>query len=216
MTPLYISGIDGRMGGEVQRLAPAYGFTPRAFSAEAKAGVIVDFSHPDRLPALLQAELPLVIGTTGYTPAQQAQIAEAARSRPIFQSANFSLGVHALRQAALLIQQLLPAWDVRLLERHHARKQDAPSGTALALADALALPRGDILSLRAGTLRGVHELGFYGAEESLTLVHAAESRVVFAHGALEAARWLMGRGCGMYGIEDMLVWKGDDRGLRGH
>ena len=209
MTTLYISGLAGRMGGEVARLAPAYGFTPRAFQPGGRAGVVVDFSHPDCLAALLEGELPLVIGTTGYTAAQQAQIVQASRGRPILQAANFSLGVAAMRRLAVAARQLLPGWDIRLVERHHADKQDAPSGTALALAKAVEISRSEILSVRAGTVRGVHEVGFYGREEALMLTHVAESRAVFAHGALRAARWIVGRPCGLYGVEDMLDedWK---------
>ena len=101
----------------------------------------------------------------------------------------------------------LPGWDGALIERHHAGKVDAPSGTAIALAQAMAMPREGILSVRGGTVRGLHEAGFYGPEEHLTIVHCAESRAVFAHGALRAARWSIGRPAGLYGMEDMLECK---------
>ena len=204
MKTLLICGITGRMGGETARLAPAYGFAPRAFAPEIREGVIVDFSHPDALPVLLESGLPLVIGTTGHSAAQQAAIRESARKRPVFVASNFSPGVHALRQAARLVKELLPGWEITLVERHHAQKQDAPGGTARELARDAGLPADRVFSLRAGTVSGLHELTFYGPEEALTLLHLAESRAVFAHGALRAARWLDRRPPGLYGMDDLL------------
>ena len=204
MNRLLISGIDGRMGREVARLCPDYGFAPRPFVPEAQGAVIVDFSHPDCLDGLLESPLPLVIGTTGYTAEQAARIREAARARPVFQAANFSPGVYALGAAVRAARRMLPDWDVSLIERHHIRKQDSPSGTALDLARRIGLKKEQILSVRGGTVRGVHELTFYGPEETLLLIHAAESRAVFAHGALRAARWLIGQSPGMYGMKELL------------
>lgn len=205
MKHLLISGMDGRMGREVARLCPEYGFAPRLFTPEAPGAVIIDFSHPDCLDGLLQSPLPLVIGTTGYTAEQAERIREAARTRPIFQAANFSPGIYALSVAAKTARRILPDWDASMIERHHARKQDRPSGTALDLARGIGLESEHILSVRGGTMRGVHELAFYGPEETLILTHVAESRAVFAHGALRAARWLTGRPPGLYGIENLLA-----------
>ncbi len=205
MKSLLISGMDGRMGREVAHLCPEYGFAPRPFTPETPGAVIIDFSHPDCLDDLLESPLPLVIGTTGFTAEQAERIRKAARTRPIFQAANFSPGIYALSVAAKDVRRMLPDWDASLIERHHARKQDRPSGTALDLARGIELENERILSVRGGTVRGVHELTFYGAEETLILTHVAESRAVFAHGALRAARWLTGRPPGLYGIENLLA-----------
>ena len=184
-------------------LAAQYGFT-----LGEKAEAAIDFSHPDALDAVLDAVLargiPLVSGTTGYSLAQQQQIHAAAQRVPILRSANFSLGAAVMARLLAQAASSLPGWDGALIERHHAGKVDAPSGTAIALAQAMALPREGILSVRGGTVRGLHEAGFYGPEEHLTIVHCAESRAVFAHGALRAARWSIGRPAGLYGMEDML------------
>lgn len=197
-------GADGRMGAQIAALAAQYGFCVEHKSA----AVAVDFSHPDALDTVLSAVLdrsmPLVCGTTGYSPAQQAQLAQAACRVPVFQSANFSLGAAVLARLAAIAAKETSQWDISLTEIHHAAKQDAPSGTALKLAQLLALPPERVLSVRGGTVTGEHTVAFYGPQEHLTITHCAESRAVFAHGALRAARWLMGRPAGLYGMGDML------------
>ena len=203
MKRLLISGWDGRMGGRVRALAPAYGFDPLDFDGNDAGDIVIDFSHPSRLQALLERSLPLVIGTTGVTPAQQAQIAAAAQAFPIFHSANFSPGIFALSRALRQLKTLLPEWEAALTEQHHAAKRDVPSGTALELAKVLGLPEDQILSGRAGTVRGVHTVVLYGPEETLTLTHSAESRTLFAHGALRAAQWLLTQKNGLYGMENL-------------
>ena len=170
MTGLLLFGAEGRMGREVAALAAQYGFT-----LGEKAEAAIDFSHPDALDAVLDAVLargiPLVSGTTGYSLAQQQQIHAAAQRVPILRSANFSLGAAVMARLLAQAASSLPGWDGALIERHHAGKVDAPSGTAIALAQAMALPREGILSVRGGTVRGLHEAGFYGPEEHLTIVH---------------------------------------------
>lgn len=205
MRRLLISGLDGRMGSLAASLAQEYGFEPRAFAPDATGDVILDFSHPDCLEALLRSHLPLVIGTTGFSDAQQQAIRQAAERRPILQSANFSRGVCVLQQLIRQARHALPDWQASLVERHHAAKQDQPSGTALALAGSIGLPPREIHAIRAGTIRGAHELTFYGLGETLTLLHCAESREIFARGALQAAQWLLEQGAGLYGMED---WAG--------
>lgn len=252
MLDLIISGSNGRMGHVLEELcsaAPdlrvAAGFdilgpserefpvfsTPGEYTGHAD--VVVDFSHPAALTALLgfcvQRGLPAVLATTGYAPEQLSEIQAAARSVPIFRSANFSLGVNVLaelvRQAAALLGE---DFDVEIVERHHSKKVDAPSGTALLLADALASalpyepayvydrhtvrrPRDrreiGISSVRGGTIAGDHEVLFAGRDEVIELRHSAQSREVFATGALKAARFLAG--CqvpGLYGMTDLMGW----------
>lgn len=205
MQTLLICGIDGRMGSEVSRLAGAYGFSPQPFIQNAPGDIVIDFSRPNALPALLAAGLPLVLGTTGYTPAQLDEIRACSQRIPILMSANFSPGAFLLRRLAAQARAFLPDWDCVVLERHHRGKQDRPSGTACALAEAVSVPLQNVLCVRAGTLRGMHEIGLYGTEESLTLTHTAESRAVFAHGALKAAHFLCGRQPGLYGMDDLFV-----------
>ncbi len=209
MKQLLICGIDGRMGREVAALAGGYGFAPLPFAESAAGDAIIDFSHPDCLPALLAASekhrVPLVLGTTGYTPAQLSRIQAAAQSTPLFLSANFSPGAYLLERLAAQARAFVPAWDCTVLERHHRDKKDRPGGTARRLAGAVSLPSEEILCVRAGTLRGIHEITLYGPEETLTLTHAAESRAVFAHGALKAAQFLLSRQAGLYGMADLFA-----------
>ncbi|MBQ9197287.1 MAG: 4-hydroxy-tetrahydrodipicolinate reductase [Clostridia bacterium] len=202
MKTLLISGYDGRMGQETVRLAASYGFDAQPFNPDAPGDVIIDFSHPDLLPSLLKGGLPLVIGTTGFSPIQRQAIQNAAAARPIFLAANFSPGIWVLQRLAAMAGELLPGWDAALIERHHAKKQDSPSGTALQLAEQANIHQ--VCSIRGGTVRGIHELSFLGPEESLALIHTAESRAVFAHGALRVACWLLDRPNGLYGMDDLM------------
>jgi len=190
--------------------------SPAACHVEADAAI--DFSHPAALTGLLDfcmaRKLPVVLATTGYSEEQTAQIGEAAKSIPVFRSANMSLGINVLadlvRRAAALLGE---GFDVEIEERHHRRKLDAPSGTALMLADAAASalpyepdyvydrhsvrkPRDKreigISSLRGGTIVGDHTVVFAGRDEVIELTHRAASREVFAAGAVRAAKFLAG------------------------
>lgn len=193
-----------------------------------QAEVLIDFSAPQALASGLDrartASVPIVIGTTGLDALAETRIAEAATKIPVLQSANMSLGVtllaHLVQEAAA---RLGPEWDAEILEMHHARKVDAPSGTALLLGEAVARGRGGspgaasadrggarepgsvgYASLRGGTVAGDHDVIFAGPSERLILSHRAESRAVFARGALAAARWLVDRPPGRYTMADML------------
>ena len=192
------------------------------FSTPAACGVpadaVIDFSNPAALDGLLELcmtrRLPIVLATTGYSEEQLAQISEAARLIPVFRSANMSLGINVLldlvKRAAALLGD---SFDVEITERHHSRKLDAPSGTALMLADAAAQgmpyeaqyvydrysvrkPRDrreiGISSLRGGTIVGDHCVVFAGRDEVIEFTHHAASREVFAVGAVKAARFLAG------------------------
>ncbi|MBR1606454.1 MAG: 4-hydroxy-tetrahydrodipicolinate reductase [Clostridia bacterium] len=202
MKTLLISGFSGRMGRECARLAPACGFASQAYRAGLPGDVLLDFSHPDCLPEVLACPLPLIIGTTGYSEEQLQEIRTASEKRPVFLAANFSPGIYALGILAEKVKELLPDWEISLTEIHHAGKKDTPSGTALRLADRLQIDQ--VQSIRGGTVRGVHEIGLYGPEEHLQITHTAESRAVFAHGALKAARWVMDKVPGLYGMKDII------------
>jgi 4-hydroxy-tetrahydrodipicolinate reductase len=197
-----------------------------------RSDVLVDFSAPQALDANLHAAIgagiPLVIGTTGLEARHHQAIDNAARAVPVIQTGNTSLGVtllaHLVREAA---ERLGPDWDIEILEMHHRRKVDAPSGTALLLGEAAAEGRGITLaensergrdgqtgaraegaigfaSLRGGTVAGEHSVILAGEEERITLSHSAENRSIFARGAIRAAGWLVGREPGRYRMDDVL------------
>ncbi len=191
--------------------------------------VLIDFTSPAALEATLDAacenDTAIVIGTTGLEPAHQALIDRAARTLPVLQSANTSLGVAVL---ARLVAQAARAldWDIEIAELHHRAKVDAPSGTALALGAVAAAARGQRLadvampgragqgaraageigfaSLRGGSAAGDHLVLLAGDGERLELGHRAENRMIFARGALKAALWLAGKPAGRYDMDDVL------------
>lgn len=235
MLNLILSGCNGRMGhvleslcsadpnisisagfdvlGPLQRDFPVYS-TPAEFTGAAD--VLVDFSHPAALTSLLdfcvRRQVPAVLATTGYSEEQLAEIETASAMIPIFRSANFSLGINILLDLVKKVAAVLgDSFDVEIVERHHGKKVDSPSGTALMLAEAAASvlpyepeyvydrhtirkPRDrreiGISSVRGGTIAGDHEVIFAGHDEVLELRHAAQSREVFAAGALKAAKFL--------------------------
>lgn len=213
-----IAGGAGR-GGDVAALA-------------ARSDVLVDFSSPDALADMLAAtEVPVVIGTTGLDASHHRAIDEAASRIAVLQSANMSLGVnllaHLVREATA---RLGPDWDVEIVEMHHRHKVDAPSGTALLLGAAAAEGRGVDLetasvrgrdgitgarrpgaigfaSLRGGSVAGDHQLILATEGERIELGHRAESRIIFARGAVKAALWLKDRPAGRYDMADVLGLK---------
>lgn len=236
MTSIGILGAAGRMGQAIAALAGEAGMTiaGRVDRGEgdlahtaASADVLIDFSVPAALSAGLDAAMaagkPIVIGTTGLGPAHHAMIDDAARSVPVLQAANTSLGVNLL--AALVEQaaaRLGPDWDIEIVELHHRHKVDAPSGTALLLGEAAARGRGHVLdpvtdrrgaraagaigfaSLRGGSVAGDHMVVLAAEGERIELGHRAEGREIFARGALRAAQWLVGRAPGRYTMADVL------------
>jgi 4-hydroxy-tetrahydrodipicolinate reductase len=238
-----IAGAHGQMGRALINAAASdarfsiTGTTTRggesASAAGANAGVWIDFTTPDATMAALEslrsAKLrAAIIGTTGLLPAQVERLAEHAKRIAIVCSGNFSLGVNLL---AVLVEQaaakLGPQWDIEILEAHHRRKVDAPSGTALMLGDAAARGRGAALadvrlapndgaigvrreggigfaSLRAGGIVGEHDVVFAAEREVLTLSHSALDRGLFADGALAAALWAAAKPPGLYSMRDVL------------
>jgi len=194
------------------------------------ADAVIDFSNPSALEAELNYvtahNLPLVLCTTGLSAEQIAAVKKAAESVPIFFSSNMSLGVAVLaaltKKAAAVLGD---TFDIEIVEMHHNQKLDAPSGTALMLADAAKAGLSyepeytydrhtrrqkrdkkeiGIASLRGGTVVGEHSVYFAGEQEVITLSHSAGSRSVFASGALTAAAFIVGKAAGMYSMEDIL------------
>lgn len=197
----------------------------------AKADVLIDFTTPKSSVALAalaaEARIAQVIGTTGLSEAEEAKIREASRHTAIVKSGNMSLGVNALAALVKLAAKALPDFDIEIVEMHHRMKADAPSGTALLLGRAAAegreislekasirgrdgatgaRPGGAIgfASLRGGTVVGEHEVILAGSQERLVLSHVAEDRMIFARGALAAARWAQGKKPGLYAMADVL------------
>ncbi|HWK89708.1 MAG TPA: 4-hydroxy-tetrahydrodipicolinate reductase, partial [Longimicrobium sp.] len=198
------------------------------------AGVVIDFSAPELLRRLLEMHgeamqgVGLVVGTTGLMPEEEAMLRQQAERSPVLRSANFSVGVNLLlalaeRAAAVLGDD----YDVEIVEAHHRRKVDAPSGTALALGESVAKgrgvgladvrvdgrsgrpgerPRGQVgfHSVRGGDIVGEHAVMFIGERERIELGHVAQDRALFAEGALRAARWVAGRPAGAYTMTDVL------------
>tara|TARA_B100001179_G_scaffold225614_1_gene205688 strand:+ start:228 stop:920 length:693 start_codon:yes stop_codon:yes gene_type:complete len=197
-----------------------------------RSDVLIDFSAPaaleGNLHAAVGAGIPILIGTTGLEAQNHTAIENAARAVPVLQTGNTSLGVTML---AKLVREaagaLGPQWDIEIVEMHHRRKVDAPSGTALLLGEAAAEGRGIELSkqsergrdghtgergdgaigfasLRGGTVAGEHSVILAGENERIVLSHVAEDRALFARGALTGATWLMGRDPGRYSMEHVL------------
>jgi 4-hydroxy-tetrahydrodipicolinate reductase len=235
-----IAGITGRMGQLLAAQVPHAGTLaggtsrtqPNLESLARNADVVIDFTHADTIAAhaaiLAETGTPWVLGTTGATASDTAAIEAAAWHIPVIAAPNFSTGVNLILILAERLAAALPAdtHDAEIIEMHHAGKRDAPSGTALALAGAIAQGRGvdlaDILvparhgdaprrpgelaiaSLRGGQIPGSHTALFTSADEQITLTHHAFDRRIFAQGAIRAALWLHGKPPGLYGMVDVL------------
>lgn len=235
MLKIIISGCNGHMGRVVESLCSAdpqievvagfdvLGSSERNFPIctspaqfTGKADAVIDFSSPAALDGLLDfaraTKTPLVLATTGYSPEQIAKIGAAALEVPIFRSANMSLGINVLIELVKKAASVLgDSYDIEIVERHHRRKVDAPSGTALMIADAAAEACGHeteyvferhsvrqprdkkeigISAVRGGTIVGEHEIIFAGHDEVMEIKHTALSREIFAQGAVEAAKFM--------------------------
>ncbi len=221
---------DPRLG---QTAVP--GNTSLLLAADTDAGfdVLVDFSLPagtmQWLPRCVESKAAMVSGTTGLSKAEQAALRAAGRKIPVLWASNFSVGINLLMsQAAKIARELGLDFDIEIVETHHNRKVDAPSGTALALARAIAEATGrdldseavygrqgqagprpkhqiGIHAVRLGDELGSHEIHFGGPGETLVLRHAVHSRQTFACGALLAAKWIAGREPGVYTMQDVIA-----------
>ena len=189
---------------------------PGLETALSAADAAIDFTTP--ASGVAHAALcakhrkPLVIGTTGFDAAQLALIKKYSETAPIFMSPNMSPAVNLTIAIARLMAARLPDFDICISETHHKLKKDAPSGTALRYARAVAAARGGVMppitSARAGDIVGEHTVLYAGPHERIELTHRAHSRAVFAAGALKAAAWLCGRRPGFYDYLDLLGLKG--------
>lgn len=191
------------------------------------ADVIIDFSNHAGTSALLAfaeaRKLPVVVATTGHSPEELAMIAGAAKSVPVFHSGNMSVGVALLCTLAKKTAAVFPNADIEIVETHHNHKLDAPSGTALMLADAIREVRADaadqvgrsghcprkageigIHAVRRGEIVGIHEVLVSTATQTITLRHEAHTRALFAEGALDAAEFLCAQAAGLYNMQSMI------------
>ncbi len=203
--------------------------TPKTFEelGSVEADVVIDFSHHSAVADVLaytQARgCAAVTGTTGHTPEEKALILKAAESSPVFFSGNMSLGIAVLCKLAKQAAALFPDGDIEIVEVHHNRKVDAPSGTAKMLFEAVKAARPEltehcgragegkrqknevgISSLRMGNVVGIHEVHICTGNQTLTLRHEAGSRAMLAEGAVDAARFMVGKAPGMYTMNELL------------
>ena len=193
----------------------------------AEIDCVVDFSHHSCAPALLafckENKLAAVVATTGHTPEEKEAIFAAAKEIPVFYSGNMSLGIALLIELAKTAARTMPEAEIEIVETHHNRKLDAPSGTALMIADAIGTVRPEayshvgragqgkrekneigIHSLRMGNVVGIHEVIVATDNQTITLKHEAHNRALFAEGALAAAQFLCGRSAGLYTMDDIV------------
>ncbi len=249
MTKIILNGCNGKMGQVITRLVSEdkdceivagfdiNDFLPNPYPVftnmdefKGEADVIVDFSHPSVLEKLLEfakvRNIAVIICTTGLSAQQKEHLKEISKDIPVFFSANMSLGINLLTALAKKAAVLLEGnFDIEIVERHHNQKIDAPSGTALAIADAIS----DVLSepseyvydrhsvrrkrrkseiglhaVRGGTIVGDHEIIFAGNDEVIELKHSAASKEVFAVGAVKAAKFVSAKPAGMYDMNDLI------------
>ena len=242
---IILVGYEGHMGREVRAAAEAAenceiaagvdplipateGICVKTFAeCTAEADVIIDFSHHSLTGDLLEfaekRKLPVVLATTGQTEEEMSRIRDASEKIPLFLAANYSLGVATLTDLVKRAAALYPDGEIEIVEQHHDRKIDAPSGTALSLFNAIREVRPDaeancgrsgqgkrtkneigIHAVRMGNIAGIHEVMIGTQNERITLKHEAFSRGVFAEGSLKAAAFLAGKAPGMYGMKDLL------------
>ena len=248
MIKVLVCGIAGHMGrnicdllkddGEAEAVCGVDLHTPENFAGKVyktfaevneKVDVVIDFSSP----ACLESEMeycikhgvPAVIAATGYTAGQLAYIDECAKKIAVFRTANFSVGVNLLVKLVKEAAEFLgEKFDIEIVEKHHNLKKDAPSGTALMLADSVNSAFADkkpyvcgregmvgargreigLHAVRGGTIVGEHEVVFAGNHEVITLSHSAQSKELFATGAVNAAVYMCGKGPGLYDMSDMI------------
>ncbi|MPN16510.1 4-hydroxy-tetrahydrodipicolinate reductase [bioreactor metagenome] len=247
MIKVILSGCNGRMGRVINGLISAqedmmvvagidintsvqnpYPVFSTADTFEGDGDVVVDFSHPSSLESVLnfanRKHIPIVIATTGLSPDQVGKIREVSKNLPVFYTANMSLGVNLIidlvKRAAKVLQR---DFDIEIIEKHHNQKVDAPSGTALYIADEISSvlnyeadytydrhsqrkKRGKteigIHAIRGGTIVGDHEVIFAGNNETIEIKHSASSREVFGYGAVAAIRFIVKQGNGLYNMSD--------------
>lgn len=244
MIKVIINGACGRMGCELQKMveeaedlklaarvdkmAEQSGCYSDINDFDGDADVIIDFSNHlgtrELLDYAVKKNIPTVIATTGHTEEELGMIAEASEKIAIFHSANMSLGVALLVELAKRTAEVMPDADIEIVETHHNRKLDAPSGTALMLANELKKVRKNarfilgrsgnakresdeigISAVRRGNIVGIHEVLVSTDSQTITLKHEAHSRALFAEGGISAARFLVGKAAGLYDMHSIVT-----------
>ena len=221
-----VAGIDKYMG-----IPNDYPVFESIDKCDVEADVVIDFSNAAAVDGLLdycvEKQIPVVLCTTGLSEEQLGQVQEASKKVAVLKSANMSLGVNMLLKLLQDATKILaPAgFDIEIVERHHNQKVDAPSGTALAMADFINAAMNDeytyiydrsqvrqkrdkkeigISAVRGGTIVGEHEVIYAGEDEVIEFKHTAHSKAVFAKGAVEAGKFLKGKGAGLYDMKDVI------------
>lgn len=249
MTNIILSGCNGKMGRVITRLANDdenvkivagidiadfgendYPVFKNPMDCDVAADVIVDFSHPSVFSNLMEfakaKKLPVIVATTGLTDEQREALKEYSNDIPVFFSANMSLGINLLIALAKKATAILEGnFDIEIVEKHHNQKIDAPSGTAIAIADAISETLTQtpeyvydrhsvrkkreareigIHSIRGGSIVGEHQVIYAGQDETIELKHQATSKEVFAVGAIKAAKFMNGKPAGFYTMDDLI------------
>ena len=231
MTKVIMNGCNGHMGHVISDLCEKdpeieivagidinteqhYGYPVFANigDCDVAADAIIDFSHVSCIDALMaycvSRQIPVVVCTTGLSGEQDALLKTSSEKVAVLKSANMSLGVNTLMELLQTAAKVLaPAgFDMEIVEKHHNQKLDAPSGTAIALADSMneALDEIGIQAVRGGNIVGEHEVIFAGTDEVITFKHTAYSKAIFGKGAIEAAKYLAGKPAGFYGMADVI------------
>lgn len=249
MTKIILNGCNGKMGQVITRLVgedseceivagfDVNDFIPNTYPVftrpedfDGTADVIIDFSHPSALEGVLnfakEKNIAVIAATTGFSAEQKELLNETSKQIPIFFSANMSLGINLLISLAKKAAVLLEGnFDIEIVERHHNQKIDAPSGTALAIADAISDSLSEpseyvydrhsvrrkrrkneigLHAVRGGTIVGDHDIIFAGNDEVIELKHSASSKEVFAVGAIKAAKFMKDKPAGMYDMNNLI------------
>lgn len=249
MTNIILNGCNGHMGRVITRIAAEdkdcrivagldindycdndYPVYTDIDKCDTEADVLVDFSHPSALSGVLsfvkKRKMPVIVATTGLSPEQKKDIFDAAEEIPVFYSANMSIGINLLTALSKKAAAILEGnFDIEIIEKHHNQKLDAPSGTALAIADGISdvlknkpeyvydrhsvrkkrSPREiGIHSVRGGTIVGEHEVIFAGTDEVIEFKHQAASKEVFAVGSIRAAKFMKDKPAGIYDMNDLI------------
>ena len=203
---ILINGYNGKMGKIIRETYENNSEIDLRSGIKEKGDVIIDFSNKAALEGLLEFAteegIPLVLCTTGYTEEDMAKINEAAKKIPILLSFNTSIGINLI---AVMLEKMpqLKEFDIEIVDIHHNKKKDAPSGTGVILRNAIGKEGVNIHSLRAGNIVGEHKVIFSKDDETIEITHKAGSRKIFANGAIAAAKFLIGKNTGLYKITDM-------------
>jgi 4-hydroxy-tetrahydrodipicolinate reductase len=211
-----VIGVTGRMGKTLLELISdderGGGSSSRTSSSELvkiieNSDALVDFSTPcstlEAIEFAAQRGKPVISGTTGLSEKNLEQIKEFSKTIPILHSSNFSFGIHLMAALIKKCAAALPEFDFAIIDKHHNRKKDAPSGTALFLAEQISR-KAQIVSIREGNVSGEHICDFAGENEMISIAHQVFSRKVFAIGALKCARWIVDKSPKLYSMQDYI------------